>query len=117
MASVAEWLEKYEQDIQAARDNTQPEKKLKECHLAVESIVKALLVDQGIEFKPIHDTPRLAKKLPRFPTDKRRLLSYLHSVYDRRYPDDLDYTRNTTPEDAIEQVEELKKWADKHYLQ
>lgn len=117
MASVKEWVDKYRRDLQSARDNTQPQKKLKECHLAVESLLKAILVTKGIEPKEIHDTTQLAQNIPRFPDDKRRLLSYLFAVYDRRYPDDLDYARNKSPEDAIESVEELKNWADEQYLQ
>lgn len=117
MASVEAWLDKYERDLQAAKDNTQPEKKLKECHLAVESLLKAILVQQGAKPAKIHDTTQLAQDVPHFPKGKRKLLSYLYSVYDRRYPDDLDYARNTSPKDAIESVEELKNWADKRYFQ
>ena len=38
MTTVEDWIEKYKQDIQAAKDNEQDKKKLKECHLAAESI-------------------------------------------------------------------------------
>lgn len=116
MASVEEWLEKYESDLQSARDNRQAQKKLKECHLAVESLLKAILVTRGMTPAEIHDTTQLAQDIPHFPSDKRRLLSYLYAVYDRRYPDDLDYARRKSPEDAIESVEELKNWADEHYF-
>mgnify|MGYP000137834539 CR=1 FL=1 len=116
MASVEDWLEKYEQDIQSAQDNTQARKILKECHLAVESLIKAILVERGVRPDEIHDTTQLAQQIPQFPNEKQRLLSYLYAVYDRRYPDDLDYARNKSPEAAIEAVEELKNWADKRYF-
>lgn len=116
MASVEDWLEKYERDLQSARDNTQAQKKLKECHLAVESLLKAILVEQGLEPEAIHDTTQFAQDVPQFPTGKRRLLSYLYAVYDRRYPDDLDYARNKPPTEIIREVEELKNWADKRYF-
>jgi len=116
MASVDEWLAKYEHDIQSARENSQPQKKLKECHLAVESLLKAVLVTKGTTPAEIHDTTQLARDIPRFPSDKRRLLSYLYAVYDRRYPDDLDYARKESPEDVIQSVEELKNWADEQYF-
>lgn len=116
MASVEDWMEKYERDLQSARDNTQPRKKLKECHMAVESLLKAILVERGTEPARIHDTIQLAQDVPRFPNEKRRLLSYLYAVYDRRYSDDLDYAQNKSPDEAVEEVEELKNWADKQYL-
>lgn len=116
MASVDSWLEKYERDLQSARDNTQARKQLKECHLAVESLLKAILVQRGVEPAAIHDTTELAQDVPRFPTEKRRLLSYLYAVYDRRYPDDLDYARTKSPEEVIREVEELKNWADERYF-
>lgn len=116
MASVKEWLKKYDHDLQSARDNTQAQKKLKEYHLAIESLLKAILVERGIRPDEIHDTTQLAQDIPRFPKDKRRLLSYLYSVYDRRYPDDLDYARSKSPEGVIESVEELKNWADEQYF-
>ncbi|WP_135853332.1 HEPN domain-containing protein [Halorussus salinus] len=116
MASVQEWLDKHERDLRAARDNTQPQKKLKECHLAVESLLKAIIVKRGGVPDEIHNTIQLAQDVPRFPKEKRQLLSYLYSVYDRRYPDDLDYARNTSPKDAIRATEELKNWADQQYF-
>lgn len=92
MASVDEWIEKYKQDIQSAKENTQDHKKLKECHLAAESIIKAILTSKGENFESIHNTTKLAENIHRLPNDKKKLLSYLYSVYDRRYPDDLDYS-------------------------
>lgn len=116
MASVEEWLSKYEKDIQSAQDNTQDEKQLKECHLAVESLIKAILVKEGTDFRQTHNTPQLAEDIPGFPNEKRKLLSYLFSVYDRRYPDDLDYARSLSAEDAIDEVKDLREWAEKTHL-
>lgn len=116
MASVQDWIEKYEQDIQAAKDNTIENKKLKECHLASESIIKAILTKQGVDFDKTHNTSRLVEDIQRFPSEKKKLLSYLNSVYKRRYPDDLGYKQTYTAEQAIEEVKDLKDWADNNYL-
>lgn len=59
----------------------------------------------------------LADDIQRLPNEKKKLLAYLHAVYERRYPDDLDYSQQMTPEKAINEVEDLKDWADNNYLE
>lgn len=73
MASVDEWKEKYKKDIQSAKDNTQDHKKLKECHLAAESIIKAVLTSKGENFESIHNTTKLADDIQRLPKEKKKI--------------------------------------------
>ena len=53
MATVKEWVRKYEKDIQSAKDNSLNKKKLKECHLVAESIIKAVLTKEEVNFERV----------------------------------------------------------------
>jgi hypothetical protein len=83
-----DWNTYYERSIQAARDNTQDRKALKELHLAVEATLKqGLDAHERYTVPSGHDTPTYAKRL-NVPAEYRNTISYLEAVYRRRYPND-----------------------------